>query len=83
MRAILLSSIALLTFSALLPAQRGRRESRVPKEMKNFTFEDEKFESKSVGKKMPYGIYLPKGYDNEANAKQTLPLIIWLHGMWE
>ncbi|MFT4511520.1 MAG: S-formylglutathione hydrolase [Planctomycetota bacterium] len=83
MRAILLSSIALLTFSALLPAQRDRRESRTPKEMKNFTFEDERFESKSVGKKMPYGIYLPKGYDDEANAKKTLPLVIWLHGMWE
>ena len=83
MRAILLSSIVLLTFSALLPAQRGRRESRAPKEMKNFTFEDERFESKSVGKKMPYGIYLPKGYDDKANAEKTLPLIIWLHGMWE
>lgn len=83
MRAILLSTIALLTFSALLPAQRGRRESRAPKEMENFTFEDERFASKSVGKKMPFGIYLPKDYDDQANAKKTLPLIIWLHGMFE
>ena len=83
MRAILLSTIALLTFSALLPAQRGRRESRAPKEMENFTFEDERFASKSVGKKMSFGIYLPKDYDDQANAKKTLPLIIWLHGMFE
>lgn len=83
MRAILLTSIALLTFAALLPAQRGGRRSQAPKEMKNFTFEDERFESKSVGKRMPFGIYLPKGYDDEANQGKTLPLIIWLHGMWE
>jgi S-formylglutathione hydrolase len=83
MRAILLSSIALLTFAALLPAQRGRRRSRAPKEMANFTFEDERFPSKSVGKNMQFGIYLPKDYDDEANQKKTLPLIIWLHGMWE
>lgn len=83
MRAILLSSIALLTFAALLPAQRGGRRNQAPKEMKNFTFEDERFESKSVGKKMPFGIYLPKGYDDEKNQGKTLPLIIWLHGMWE
>lgn len=83
MRAILLSSIALLTFAALLPAQRGNRRSRAPKEMKNFTFEDERFESKSVGKRMPFGVYLPKDYDDEANKNQKLPLVIWLHGMWE
>lgn len=81
MRAILLSSLALLTFASLLPAQ--RRGSRAPKEMQNFIFEDERYESKSVGKRMPYGIYLPKDYDDEKNAKQTLPLVIWLHGMWE
>ncbi|HIE71130.1 MAG TPA: hypothetical protein EYP98_13680 [Planctomycetes bacterium] len=83
MRAILLSSIALLTFAALLPAQRGGRRNQAPKEMKNFTFEDERFVSKSVGKKMPFGIYLPKDYDEEANQGKKLPVIIWLHGMWE
>lgn len=83
MRAILLSSIALLTFAALLPAQRGGRRSRAPKDMKNFTFEDERFQSQSVGKRMPFGIYLPKDYDDAANKDQKLPLVIWLHGMWE
>jgi len=83
MRAILLASLAFVTFAQLLPAQRGSRRSQAPKEMKNFTFEDERFESKSVGKKMPFGIYLPKDYDDEANQGKTLPLIIWLHGMWE
>ena len=82
MRAILLSTIAVLTASALLPAQRGNREN-VPVELKNFTFEDERFDSKSVGKTMPFGIYLPKGYDEEANKDKAYPLIIWLHGMWE
>jgi len=51
--------------------------------MTNFTFEDERFASKSVGRTMPFGIYLPKDYDDEANKDQKLPLIIWLHGMWE
>ena len=32
---------------------------------------------------MPYGIYLPKGYEDEANEKKTYPLVVWLHGMWE
>lgn len=82
MRAILLTSLAALTVTAILPAQRGRRMED-PGELKNFTFEDERFESESVGKTMPYGVYLPKGYDDEANKDKTWPLIIWLHGMWE
>ena len=32
---------------------------------------------------MPYGVYLPTGYDDPANKDRQWPLIIWLHGMWE
>ena len=51
--------------------------------MQNFTFEEERFQSDAVNRRMPFGIYLPKGYDDEANSKKRWPLIIWLHGMWE
>lgn len=82
MRAILLSSIAILTITILLPAQRGRR-GQDPGDLKNFTFEEDRFQSKSVDKRMPFGIYLPKDYDDKANKDKQWPLIIWLHGMWE
>jgi S-formylglutathione hydrolase len=83
MRAILYSSIALFALVSLLPGQRGRRRSQAPAEMKNFTFEEEMFQSDAVDRRMPYGIYLPKDYDAEQNAGKTWPLVIWLHGMWE
>jgi len=84
MRAILQSTIALLIFASLLPAQRGnRRSSRGPEKMQNFTFEDEMFQSKSVDRRMPFGIYLPSDYDDKANAEKQWPLVIWLHGMFE
>ena len=80
MRAILSSTIVLLIFASLLPAQRGnRRSSRGPEKMQNFTFEDEVFQSKSVDRRMPFGIYLPSDYDDKANAEKQWPLVIWLH----
>jgi S-formylglutathione hydrolase len=82
MRAILLTSIAILISTSLLLAQRGKR-GRDPGELQNFTFEDEKFQSKSVNRRMAYGIYLPTGYDDKANEDKKWPMIIWLHGMWE
>jgi len=83
MRAILYCTIAILALVSLLPGQRGRRRSQAPREMENFTFEEEKFQSDAVSRRMSYGIYLPKDYDAEANAKKAWPLVIWLHGMWE
>ncbi len=77
--------LVLLALSTLLPAQRRRRNDAndTPAEMQHFVFEEDRFESEAVGQRMPYGVYLPKGYDDEANAKKRWPLVIWLHGMWE
>lgn len=81
MRAILHCILALLISSALVPAQRGRREDRSPEDMQHFTVKRSEFASKAVGQQVPYCIYLPDGYD--ADAEQRYPLIVWLHGMWE
>src|SRR5688572_3545548 len=79
----LLVSLALLSS---LPAQRpekgGKRDS-APVELANFTFQTRSFKSEALGRDVPYGIYLPKGYDDETKAKTTYPLVIWLHGMRE
>ncbi|MFM1871050.1 MAG: hypothetical protein RL398_472 [Planctomycetota bacterium] len=79
---------ALLT-QAALHAQDGERQGRrrgqqeAAPQLKQFEFREGKFDSKAVGREMPYGIYLPKGYDDEANAEKKYPLVIWLHGMFE
>jgi S-formylglutathione hydrolase len=82
MRAIQRTTLCLVALATLLPGQR-RRRSEAPKEMEHFVFEEERFDSDAVGQRMPYGVYLPKGYDDDANADKRWPLIIWLHGMWE
>lgn len=76
---------------AALPAQapgggngdRGRRRERAPVELKHVTFQEAKFASAAVGREMPYGVYLPKDYDAEANKDVKWPLVVWLHGMFE
>ncbi|MEO6593465.1 MAG: alpha/beta hydrolase-fold protein [Planctomycetota bacterium] len=92
MRTQLLLTVITLATTSLLPAQdpprngdgrRGGRREQAPAELKNFTFKEEKFHSDAVGQDMPFGIYLPKGYDDEANKDKKWPLIIWLHGMFE
>jgi len=84
MRAILLTCIVSISLVTLLPGQRRARDrDRSPKEMENFTFSEHSFDSEAVGREMEFGVYLPKGYDDEANSKKKWPLIIWLHGLWE
>ena len=63
----------------------GRRQRPEPASvtLTNFTFQEARFDSKAVGREMPYGIYLPKGYDDEANKNVKWPLVLWLHGMFE
>jgi S-formylglutathione hydrolase FrmB len=51
--------------------------------LENFTFAEESFASAAVDADVKYGIYLPKGYDDKANAEVKWPLVIWLHGMFE
>jgi enterochelin esterase-like enzyme len=43
------------------------------------TFATESLTSKSAN----YGVYLPPGYDDPANAARKYPWIVWLHGMSE
>ena len=84
MRAILLLSLAALTLVHAGCAQRRGRRDRTPREMQHFTYSEERFQSEAVNRRMPYGVYLPKGYDEEdASRSKRWPLVIWLHGMWE
>jgi S-formylglutathione hydrolase FrmB len=90
-----LSALSLLLLSLSTPVvaqaperkdgERPRRERREepPVELKHFTFEEQKFQSAAVGRELPFGIYLPKGYADDANKDKQWPLVIWLHGMWE
>jgi enterochelin esterase-like enzyme len=52
-------------------------------EMAHFTQREGTYRSAAVDREMPYGIYLPKGYDDAANKDTRWPLVIWLHGMFE
>jgi S-formylglutathione hydrolase len=88
MRARLLLAVLPLAVTATLAAQnpdRPRRDRREqpPAELVNFTFKAESFKSEAVGRDMPFGVFLPKGYDDAANKNVKWPLIIWLHGMHE
>jgi S-formylglutathione hydrolase FrmB len=88
-RLLPLAVLALAAAPALLAqspnGERPRRERReaAPVELKNFTFREEKFHSTAINSDHPFGIYLPKGYDDEANKDKQWPVVIWLHGMWE
>ncbi|MBL9076880.1 MAG: hypothetical protein JNL08_05220 [Planctomycetes bacterium] len=62
--------------------RRPRRES-TPVELKQFAFQEQAFHSTAVDREMPYGVYLPKGYDDAAHKDTKWPLVIWLHGMFE
>lgn len=81
MRALLPFAL-MLTVATLLPGQRRRRDLS-PTEMRNFTYAEKEFDSAAVARRMPYGVFLPKGYDDAENRDRRYPLIIWLHGMWE
>lgn len=80
--------LATLLAASTLPGQdqegrsRRRRESQ-PVELKQFTFREEKLQSEAVGREMEFGLYLPLGYDDEANKDRRYPLVVWLHGMFE
>ncbi|MCC7397332.1 MAG: hypothetical protein IT455_09745 [Planctomycetes bacterium] len=88
MRSHLLLSIATLTLATAALAQdrdrgpRPRREAP-PVELKHLTFRESSLHSDAVQQDMPFGVYLPLGYDDEANKDVRWPLVIWLHGMFE
>lgn len=74
-----------LATAVALPAQNRdrRRRNFTEPELENLIHREGTFASAAVDKEMPYGIYLPKAYDDEANKDRQWPLVIWLHGMWE
>ena len=81
-------AIGLLVLTTSLAGQEPERRRRdraaaPPAELQHLTWRTESLRSEAVGQEVPYGIYLPKGYDDPANAEVKWPLVIWLHGMWE
>ena len=66
----------------LAPASLAQRGSRQSPKLENLSFAEESFESRSMDREMPYGIFLPKDYGEKGNDK-TYPLVIYLHGMFE
>lgn len=77
---------AAVLFSALvLPAQAPdpKAAPAAKSDLQNVRHEEAKFHSAAIDADVPYGVYLPKGYDEPANKDTKWPLVVWLHGMWE
>lgn len=90
MRSWFLAALTALIVLPPLPAQEGNRGDRGRSgrrsqavELHNFDFREATFHSDAVHRDVPYGIYLPRGYDDAANKDTKWPLVIWLHGMHE
>ena len=66
--------------------RRGRRRDRDPASvvLEHVTYQRVTFETQNVpSKSANYGVYLPPGYDDPANADRKYPWVVWLHGMSE
>ena len=84
MRTILLITLclALCSIDALAQGRRGRGRDPASVTLHNFTFKRVEFVAPSLESVWgEYGVYLPKGYDDAANANKRYPWAIWLHGM--
>jgi putative tributyrin esterase len=63
---------------------RWRQRDAQPVELKSFTYQRVEFDTKDLtAGKAHYGVYLPAGYADPANAEKKYPWVIWLHGMRE
>lgn len=81
---LLLALSFTLACSLVAQAREGRRRAEPePAALTQFEFQEHKFTSAAVGQEVPYGIYLPKGYQEQANAATRYPVVLWLHGMFE
>lgn len=88
MRSRIPFALVTLLATSLLAAQEGdgrrpRRPPPEPVELKQFSFQEATFHSDAVDRDMPYGVFLPNGYDDDANKDTKWPLVVWLHGMFE
>ena len=93
MRRLLFLAVSLFVCTVDLHAQEGerrrggfRRRERDPATvvLTNVTYQRITFETANLtSKSANYGVYLPPGYDDPANATRKYPWIVWLHGMSE
>ena len=84
---LLLGLLALPHLVGQTPATASRpaRPPRGPYTGKDIagTVELPEMDSKVLGKKVRYGVYLPPGYKDPANAQTRYPIIHYLHGLFE
>jgi S-formylglutathione hydrolase FrmB len=80
--ALLCAALPSQTTSA--PASRPRREraAQAPREYAG-SVDYASIESKLLGGPVKYGVYLPPGYKDPANANKRYPVVFYLHGLWE
>ena len=81
--AVAISTLAATAFAQNPDRPRRERREQAQVDLKNFTFKEESLKSEAVGQEVKFGVYLPKGYDDDANKDKKWPLVIWLHGMFE
>lgn len=80
-----IAAIALLAAAAApLCAQRQRqRVDPASITLDSFTAKEVHFRSDAIEEDVKYLVYLPKDYDDPAQAETKWPLVVWLHGMFE
>jgi S-formylglutathione hydrolase FrmB len=94
MKRPIVSVTALLTLllAGLVPAQTTSAPASRPKRQRGpsytspeiaGTIEYGEVASKLMGSAVRYGVYLPPGYKDPANASRRYPVVFFLHGLWE
>jgi len=86
MRRIAVLTVLAATLASTVTARaqrRGERQDPSSIKLESFTAAEKQFHSDAIGEDVTYLLYLPKGYDDKANADTKWPLIVWLHGMFE
>lgn len=81
--ALLVSTLLLAVAPVTAQRERGGGRAESAPKLENGSYVEKTFHSAGLEKDNRYGVFLPKGYDAEANRDRRYPLVIWLHGMWE
>ena len=89
-RPIFAVACALMLLVAPEVAAQGSRPSSRPRRQAQFdgsglagSVKFAEVDSKLLGRTVRYGVYLPPGYDESANAKTRYPVVFFLHGLFE